>query len=313
MKPWLVVPAALLLVLVSLAPARAEAKTWRVNVAGTGDAPTIAAAVDSAAVADSILVGPGTYYFTQYVWISWEADGLTLVSESGAGQTILDGSAAPAVFAANADDLVIEGFTFVGGGIYIGGGFEHGHSISNNIFRDIQGLQTAALDFGFHGGMTISANIIYRCGTGLLFSEFACGNVIEGNTIVGCGRAIVLDGNCLSTTVRNNLIVANGSGIDLNGIASGDVSCNNVFGNSSADWLNGTDPTGMNGNISVDPQFCAADPVVSGNFLLQSDSPCAPGNHPDGASCGLIGACPVGCEDVSVERMSWGSIKAMYR
>ena len=37
-----------------------EARTWYVNEAGTGDAPTIPAAMDSAAYGDTVLVGPGT-------------------------------------------------------------------------------------------------------------------------------------------------------------------------------------------------------------------------------------------------------------
>ncbi|MDD4857397.1 MAG: hypothetical protein PHD74_04735, partial [Candidatus Krumholzibacteria bacterium] len=80
-----------------------------------------------------------------------------------------------------------------------------------------------------------------------------------------------------------------------------------------ANYIYGTDLTGTNGNISVDPQFCAGDPSGSGDFFLQSDSPCAPGNNPDEASCGLIGAYPVGCREDSVERASWGAIKSLFR
>jgi hypothetical protein len=52
------------------------------------------------------------------------------------------------------------------------------------------------------------------------------------------------------------------------------------------------DQTGINGNFSADAVFCDR-----GNFdySLSSNSPCAPGNHPNGASCGLIGALNVGC------------------
>jgi hypothetical protein len=67
----------------------------------------------------------------------------------------------------------------------------------------------------------------------------------------------------------------------------------------------------MNGNISMDPEYCGVDD--SGNYFLQSDSPCAPGNHPDGRDCGLIGAKPVNCEKVGVERSTWGSIKNRFK
>ena len=59
------------------------------------------------------------------------------------------------------------------------------------------------------------------------------------------------------------------------------------------------------------PQFCGIK--FSGNYYLQSDSPCAPGNHPDGYDCGLIGALPVNCGKVDVEKKSWGTIKSLYK
>ena len=70
------------------------------------------------------------------------------------------------------------------------------------------------------------------------------------------------------------------------------------------------DPTGMNGNISVDPQFCGI--LGSDYYYLQSDSPCAPDNHPGGVSCGLIGALGVGCGTVDTEPATWGYIKALF-
>ena len=66
-----------------------------------------------------------------------------------------------------------------------------------------------------------------------------------------------------------------------------------------------------NGNFSADPLVCDAD---AGDFTLHSDSPCLPGNHPDGAACGLIGALDVGCgPSTSVEQTSWGAVKEMFR
>jgi hypothetical protein len=69
--------------------------------------------------------------------------------------------------------------------------------------------------------------------------------------------------------------------------------------------------TGINGNISVDPEFCGVDD--SGNYFLQADSPCLPGNHPDGMSCGLIGAFPRNCDLVPTRETSWGQLKSLYQ
>lgn len=52
------------LVLVALlaSPAALSARTWHVNSAGTGDAPTIQAAAIAAAPGDTVLISPGTYF-----------------------------------------------------------------------------------------------------------------------------------------------------------------------------------------------------------------------------------------------------------
>jgi len=87
-------------------------------------------------------------------------------------------------------------------------------------------------------------------------------------------------------------------------------SCSNVYGNSLGDVVQGIDG---GGNIQVDPEFCAVDPVSANVFTIQNDSGCAPGNHPSGHACSLIGAGGVGCEDVAVQKQNWGAVKRMYR
>lgn len=48
----------------------------------------------------------------------------------------------------------------------------------------------------------------------------------------------------------------------------------------------------LEGNFDADPLFC--DPE-NDDYYLHADSPCLPGSHPDGYSCGLIGALELGC------------------
>jgi len=106
--------------------------------------------------------------------------------------------------------------------------------------------------------------------------------------------------------VRSSIIIGSRDQICA---ASFAVSCSN-FIPTQAGEVCGTDG---GGNFSADPQFCATDPAMSRNFLLQSDSPCAPGSHPDGADCGIIGASPVGCESVATEPVSWSAFKHLFR
>jgi hypothetical protein len=87
-------------------------------------------------------------------------------------------------------------------------------------------------------------------------------------------------------------------------------SCSDLYANVGGDFICGTDG---GGNFSADPQFCAQDPAASGNFTIQVDSPCTPGNHPNGIMCGLIGAGLVGCGTVSVQERTWSAVKSMYR
>ena len=90
-------------------------------------------------------------------------------------------------------------------------------------------------------------------------------------------------------------------------------SCCDIYGNTGGDWFGCiADQYGINGNFSACPSFCFAD---GGDLHLCDESPCAPGNHPDGYDCGLIGAWEVGCScgPTAARPITWGRIKAMYR
>ena len=63
-------------------------------------------------------------------------------------------------------------------------------------------------------------------------------------------------------------------------------------------------------NFSLDPQFCGIE--GSGNYFLQSTSPCLPENNPYG-SPNMVGPLPAGCSAVRVQLRTWGGVKALYR
>jgi hypothetical protein len=117
-------------------------------------------------------------------------------------------------------------------------------------------------------------------------------------------HAIQTDVDLVNTIVAFNDL----EGIRCESNATVTAICSNIFGNQGGDWVSCVAGQGdVNGNFSADPLFC--DPEA-GDFHIQSDSPCAP---PGATDCGLVGALPVGCGPVWVERESWARIKTRYR
>jgi hypothetical protein len=108
------------------------------------------------------------------------------------------------------------------------------------------------------------------------------------NAVRGYGVKIGFESRA---TIQNNIVTASYGGISCSDTLSSVIECNNIF-DTTHDRYGGNcaDQTGLAGNISVDPMYCG-----TGLFGLRSGSPCAPGGHPDGVDCGLIGAFPV-CE-----------------
>ena len=126
-------------------------------------------------------------------------------------------------------------------------------------------------------------------------------------------------GDQSSATLANCIIAFGGessSAVQCGGTASADLSCSNIYGNGGGDWVDCIAGQGtVNDNFSEDPLFCRAE---LGDLTLHADSPCAPGNHPDGGNCGFIGAWDfIGCSATglaeSAQQTSWGVIKAMFR
>ena len=163
--------------------------------------------------------------------------------------------------------------------------------------------------------VTISNSIFSNNRIGVLCIAANSNIYIVNNTFINHGKSDELGAIHLDSSgpfyLQNNIIYDNYYGVVS--LSSQIVyMCNDSYNinlNYNTPYL--PDPTGANGNISEDPQFCAESPQESGNFLLQSDSPCAPGNHPTGYDCGLIGQTGVGCSEVGSEQKSWGSIKRM--
>jgi predicted outer membrane repeat protein len=186
---------------------------------------------------------------------------------------------------------VISGNTLVGNGAHRGGGIlcSGNTTVDGNVFVGNSG--------GGEGGA------IYCSGAATISSN----TLVENGAFLAGGGIYI---NSSSPVIENNIIAfgTGGGGIHCYGASSPTVTCCDIYGNAGGDALCGVDG---GWNFSADPEFCGI--LGSEYYYLQFDSPCAPGNHPAGGACGLIGALPVRCGTLKTEAKTWGAIKSMYK
>lgn len=315
------------------------ARTWHIKHDQSGDAPTIEAAIDSSASGDTILVSPGFYVENTLAVVDKD---LHIIGEMGALETVVKMEIYYEfnihVFSLSglSSNSSISGLTITGGRgspVDDGAGLSIENSstlITENIICD-NSTQSGGGIACFLGSPTIRKNILYnnRAGMGCAIFVYNSNAVIDSNTIVyngldcngdlACGEGSGLFIDCSTPLIVSNNIIAFNHAASGGGIYCASstenlsFTCNLLYDNAPNDY-EGTlpDQTGMNGNISLDPQFCAVKPDSSINFYLQSDSPCLPENHPQGIECGSIGAWHRGCGITQIKINSWGKIKQLY-
>jgi predicted outer membrane repeat protein len=162
-------------------------------------------------------------------------------------------------------------------GAYAGGAVHLTHDSSGSF----DGC-TFAHNVGAHYGGAIATS------GGAQLSMSGC--TLVDSDIGGFGSGIANWSN-VRASVENTIIAF---GLGGHAVVGGvDLACCDIYGNDGGDWVGDiAGQYGINGNFSEDPLFCDLD---IDDFRLEDDSPCAPGNHPDGSECGLIGAWPAGC------------------
>jgi hypothetical protein len=211
--------------LILLLPAASASRTWRVKADGSGEAPTIQAAIDSAASGDSILMAAGTYRESALqIFIGKR---LFLRGVSGAEATVIDAERHNPVLRMFGGGSV-EGFTLRNGLTpTAGGGLDVGSSTPTVIRHNIIENNQAGLEYdtGFAGGVylrpgaspvlleanVIRGNVATYSGGGIWDDGgFPTPHVIRGNTIVG-NSALVLGGGivALDAVIENNFIAGN--------------------------------------------------------------------------------------------------------
>lgn len=315
------------------------------------DYPTIFEGVGAAVSGDIVEVAPGQYYDCTHLPEGYSAPYYCVIMKSGVtlrgatgdpADVVIDAEGIGKGIACGTDgngvsDVVIEGVSIVNGCCSQGNAItvsEHSSvSIYNCIFAFNQGNYGGAVSAQFDCTLIVTGCLFDRnnsvLGAGLYL--FGGGGWISTATVSNCtftrnsataggwdaaGGGAFVYGSGLHASFANCLFAFNAQGAAIGTDPSSpvgqlSVTCTDIFGNAGGDWVNiVAGQAGVSGNLSADPEFC--DLIGSGDFALRSDSPCAPGNHPDGWDCGLIGALDVGCEAVSAEAASWSRVKSLY-
>ncbi len=203
----------LLVCIIFLSSRRAIAETWHVTIGGTGDVPTIQAAIDTAAADDTVLVGPGHYTWSNqgsgdergFIRVM-ERKRIIMLSEGGAELTILDAEyMSRTIYVQGMNHITVEGFTITGGeapdfGDNVGGGyFNH---ISGDTIRHCRFIYNRA-----HYGGGISS-----CGNGYVTLVEHC--TFIGNEAYRYGGGIAACCSPVSSIIRDCLFKDNNAGIE---------------------------------------------------------------------------------------------------
>lgn len=208
--------------------------------------------------------------------------------------------------------------------VFGGAGFLYGNvTIRNTIFRRNWGAWMGGTDLFCAGRVRLEHCTFV--GSSAQRSSITAGRLCGGQSgsvtadhcvWVGCRPMATIEIQETGTLVLQNSILAFGGAADypitpvrcVGTPTALTVRCTDIFGNHGGDWtdcLAGRE--GADGNLCADPLFCSLE---NEDFSLQADSPCAAGNT---GGCGLIGVLGAWCGPASVERSSWGSIKALFR
>ncbi len=185
-------------------------------------------------------------------------------------ETILDGSAGGSVVT-GADNALIEGFTITNGSATSGGGIfcdRTSPTIRHNRIRDNVATGAGGGISCYSSWPTISNNVIghnsAKDGGGIrcyLSPAIIDGNTIANNLASACGGGLYLAYGApiiSNTVIAFNSASANGGGVRCSSSSPSITYCD-VYGNTPDKYYGIPDPTGTNGNVSVDPLFAEAD------------------------------------------------------
>lgn len=303
------------------------ANAHEVRPDGTGDYPTIQAAIDAAADDDTIELTDGVFTGDGNRDLDFGGKRVRVVSQSGdPGACIIDCGGSP--------DEPHRGFHFHTGetatclvrGVTITGGYAAGADsradgggilcenaspriwdcvlLANTAVRNGGGVSCQGPAAPSVRGCSFVGNAAVYYGAGLAVRT--ADPIIESCTFVAnSGPGGTLTCAESGSLVLNHSIVAfnhAGAAVHCAGLQSeATLTCCDVYGNPGGDWVGCiAEQYGVEGNISEDPIFCD---LPGGDLQIRVDSPCAPFTPPN-PECDLIGACGVGCEPSGIEEQA---------
>jgi predicted outer membrane repeat protein len=329
--------------LLTLGATTIDAATYVVAPDGTGDFPTIQAAIDGVGSGDVIELTDGVFTGegNRDLWIEVEGWELTIRSQSGDYERcVIDLEGTPTdehfgfvIIGIRSSHITIEGLTVQnawGGASFGVGALEAGFAdvtVRRCRFRGNRARNGGAIHVGVANievyDSLIIGNYASHLGGGV-FSSFAealfvrC--TISGNRAGSRGGGIFNDElgdvHLVQSVVWGNCADGAGDEIyvwtDMGDVLIAECSVIDMTGlaSSAGGGFDFDEHT-----ISVDPLFCdpascEAAPTSEGDYHVSQNSPCLPAF----SSCGQpIGALGEGCSVVPIEETSWGHLKEWYR
>jgi parallel beta-helix repeat protein/predicted outer membrane repeat protein len=166
-----------------------------------------------------------------------------------------------------------------GGGIYVY--YLSEPNIERNIITDNSSTNGAAIGVYYSSAGTIRNNLIYKNRSGYAIRVVSSTPKIRGNTIAGNEKGGIDCSPFANSEIANNIIANNGTGwgiyVEPNALPV--IKYNDIWNNAKGTTgPNIPDQTGINGNISVDPNFVNAD---ANDYHLDSNSPCVNAGDPN--------------------------------
>jgi predicted outer membrane repeat protein len=247
------------------------------------DLPTIQAGINAAEDGDTVLVADGVYSGDGNRDIKFDGKQVVLLSENGPAATIIDCGGTDVenhsglVFISGEDSVVVDGFTI-----------RSGYSNNGGAIRCKSTSPTIANCVLANNHATVSGGAIHCKGTSLRIVNCT----MVGNSSVAGGGLLLIAG---AVPVMENCIISHSTaGESIYSVDDTSIpilNCCLIYGNAGGDWVDPiSDQAGINGNLNEDPLFCNPS---SGDFRLQPDSPCLPGNNSCGVPVGALSeTCP---------------------